>query len=83
MPKEKPKEIVEYKPIQNIENNWKPLKNRLIDIGAFSQDKTLFMFSEELEKSISLSLEKEGISYKDEKINDFRIQIVELRNELK
>lgn len=82
VPKDKPKEVSEWKHIQNIENNWKPLKSRLIDIGVFDRDKTLIMYSEELEKSISLSLGKDGLSYKDEKIEDFRKQIVELRNEL-
>lgn len=83
VPKEKPKEVTEWKHILNIENNWKPLKNRLIDKGVFDQDKTLIMYSEELEKSISLSLGKDALSYKDEKIEELRKQIVELRNDLK
>lgn len=81
--KPKVEENKQYKGIKNIENNWKPLKNRLIDIGVFDKDKTLNLFSEELEKSISISLEKEGLGNKDIQIDHLTKQVIELKADLK
>lgn len=68
--------------IENIEKNWKPFKCRLIDIGVFDQDKTLYLISDELEKSISVSLEKVGNSFKDLKIEELKQEVQSLKSSL-
>lgn len=82
-PKDRPKENKNSHGVKNIEDNWRPLKNRLIDLGVFAQDKTVHLFSNELEKSITSSLEKESGNAKDLEIQHLNQQINALKADLK
>lgn len=88
-PNYNPREGQKYKNINNkvdiksIEDSWKPLKNRLIDLGVFDKDKSINLFSGALEKSITNSLEHQTSSSKDIEIELLRQQVETLRNELK
>jgi len=46
-------------PAKIIKEKWKPMKNRLADLGEYDQDKILNLFSDDLEKSVNSSLEKD------------------------